>query len=164
MNINKININQTEPTYYIESDIYDVTAHNNGVVFESLQSLLSSDNLSTLIPIALRCGGMTIRFVQSSDNKYVQYRLMTNTFSTTESDWQGVDEQPTAGSDNLVESGGVFSAIEELGIERKEVINGEEAFIIQDELTQDEYLHVSKDGLRCKDIIINEDGENYSLL
>ena len=31
---------------------------------------------------------MTIRFVQSSDNKYVQYRLTATTFSTTESDWQ----------------------------------------------------------------------------
>jgi len=52
-------------------------------------------------------GGMSIKFIQSSDNKYVQYRLMTQAFSTTESDWQGVDEEPTAGSDNLVKSGGV---------------------------------------------------------
>ena len=63
MNVNKININQSEPTYYIASDIYDVSAHNNDATFESLQSLLSSDNLSTLIPTAVRCGGMTIRFV-----------------------------------------------------------------------------------------------------
>ena len=75
MNVNKININQSEPTYYIASDIYDVSARNNGATFESLQSLLSSDNLSTLIPSEVRCGGMTIRFVQSSDNRYVQYRL-----------------------------------------------------------------------------------------
>ena len=53
-----------------------------------------------------------------------------------------VDDDPTSGSDNLVKSGGVFSAIEELGIERKQVANEEEAFIIQDETTQDEYLHV----------------------
>ena len=90
MNINKININQSEQTYYIESDIYDVTANNNGAVFESLQSLLSSDNLSTLIPTEVRYGGMNIRFVQSSDNTYVQYRLITTSFSTTESDWQNV--------------------------------------------------------------------------
>ena len=88
MNINKININQTEPIYYIASDIYDVTARNNGATFESLQSLLSSDNLSPLIPSAVRCGGMTIRFVQSSDNKYVQYRLMADAWSTIESDWE----------------------------------------------------------------------------
>ena len=63
MSVKKININQSEQSYYIASDIYDVTANNNGTTFESLQSLLSSDNLSTFIPVAVRCGGMTIRFV-----------------------------------------------------------------------------------------------------
>ena len=71
MNVNKININQQESSYYIASDIYDVSYHNNGATFESLDALLSDDNLSTLIPTAIRCGGMTIRFIQSSDNKYV---------------------------------------------------------------------------------------------
>ena len=87
MNINKININQTEPTYYIASDIYDVSARNNGATFESLSALFGSDNLSTLIPVAVRCGGMTIRFIQSSDNKYVQYRLMSNEFTTDITQW-----------------------------------------------------------------------------
>ena len=91
--------------------IYDVSAHNNGAVFESLQALLSSSNLNTLIPASVRHGGMTIRFIQSSDNKYVQYRLMSATWSTTAADWQGVDDEPTAGSNNLVKSGGVFSSI-----------------------------------------------------
>ena len=63
MNVNKININQSEQTYYIASDIYDVSYHNSGTTFASLSTLLSSENLSTLIPSAIRCGGMTIRFV-----------------------------------------------------------------------------------------------------
>ena len=63
MNVNKININQTEPTYYIASDIYDVSYHNSGTTFESLSTLLNDSNLSTLIPTAVRCGGMTIRFI-----------------------------------------------------------------------------------------------------
>ena len=87
--------------------IYDVSACNGGVVFESLQSLLSSDNLSTLIPTAVRCGGMSIRFVQSSDNKYVKFFCIADEFTTDVSKWQGVDNEPTAGSDNLVKSGGV---------------------------------------------------------
>lgn len=57
-----------------QSIIYDVSAHNDGSVFESLSALLSSSNLSTLIPISVRCGGMSIRFINSLDNKYVQYR------------------------------------------------------------------------------------------
>ena len=91
--------------------IYDVSARNGGDVFESLQALLSSSNLNTLIPTSVRRGGMSIRFIQgsvsSSSNTYVQYKLMTTSFSTTKSDWQGVDDEPTAGSNNLVKSGGV---------------------------------------------------------
>ena len=63
MNVNKININQSEPTYYIASDIYDVSYHNNDATFSSLSELLNAENLSTIIPSAIRCGGMTIRFV-----------------------------------------------------------------------------------------------------
>ena len=59
--------------------IFDVSAHNNGAVFESLSALLGNSNLDTLIPVSFRHGGMTIRFIQgseqSSDNKYVQYIL-----------------------------------------------------------------------------------------
>ena len=50
---------------------------------------------------------MTIRFIQSSDNKYVQYRLMAQDFTTDVSQWQGVDDEPVAASENLVKSGGV---------------------------------------------------------
>lgn len=71
--------------------IYDVSAHNNGVVFESLSALLSSSNLSTLIPISVRHGGMSIRFVQSSDNRYVQYRLAAPNWSTDIHDWTSED-------------------------------------------------------------------------
>lgn len=94
-----------------EAIIYDVSAHNSGVVFESLSALLSSSNLSTLIPTSVRHGGMSIKFIQgsvsSSDNKYVQARCMAQNFTTDVTKWQGVDEEPTAGSDNLVKSGGV---------------------------------------------------------
>lgn len=93
--------------------IYDASAHNDGAVFESLQALLSSSNLSTLIPTSVRHGGMNIRFIRSSDNKYVQYRLMSDSFSTTEVDWQGVDDYPIKKSRNLIESGGVDAAIKD---------------------------------------------------
>ena len=63
MHVNKININQSPQTYYIASDIYDVSYHNNGVSFASLSELLSSENLYTLIPTEIRCGGMSIRFI-----------------------------------------------------------------------------------------------------
>lgn len=76
--------------------IYDVSARNKGAVFESLQALLSSSNLNTLIPISVQHGGMSIRFIQgsvsSSDNKYVQYRLTSQNWSVNVSDWKNYDE------------------------------------------------------------------------
>lgn len=62
--------------------IYDVSAHNDNAVFESLSALLSSPNLSTLIPTSVRRGGMSIRFLQGSEqssyNNYVQYMYTGN--------------------------------------------------------------------------------------
>lgn len=99
----------TEKLSELESEvIYDVTANNSGATFASLSALLSSEDLSTLIPITARCGGMSIRFVKSSDNKYVQFRCMANEFTTNVTQWQGVDEEPTANSQNLVYSGGII--------------------------------------------------------
>ena len=90
---------------------FDVSALNGGVVFESLSALLSSSDLSTLIPTSVRHGGMTIRFIQgseqSADNKYVQYRLMSDSFNTTPSNWQGVDDEPVEGSKDMITSGSV---------------------------------------------------------
>ena len=100
--------------------IYDVSAHNNDAVFESLQALLSSSNLSTLIPTSVRHGGMTIRFIQSYEqssdnkyNKYVQARCMAQNFTTDVTQWQDVDTKPVKGSHNLVESGGVDEVIKD---------------------------------------------------
>lgn len=98
-----------------QGGIYDVSAHNNGAVFESLSALLNHSNLSTLIPTSVRHGGMSIRFIQgsasNSNNKYVQYRLMSDTFNTTIINWQGVDDEPTAGSNNLVKSRGAYNSV-----------------------------------------------------
>ena len=59
------------------------------------------------IPTDYQKGGMSIKYVQTSDNKYVQFRCMAQNFTTDVTQWQGVDDEPTAGSENLVKSGGV---------------------------------------------------------
>ena len=53
---------------------------------------------------------MTVRYVSTDDNKYVQYRLMNQTFSTNEADWQGINDEIAAGSKNTVESGCIYNA------------------------------------------------------
>lgn len=80
----------------IQGGIYDVSSHNDGAVFESLSALLGSANLSTFIPISVRRGGMTIKFIQgtepNSGNKYVQYRLTGDEFTTDTTQWVIADE------------------------------------------------------------------------
>lgn len=56
-------------------------------------------------------GGMSIKFIQSSDNNYIQFRCMAQNFTTDITQWQGVDDEPTAGSENLVKSGGVYNEV-----------------------------------------------------
>ena len=76
-------------------EVYDISVNHpdgqgNPTPYADLAAALGSDGEN--IPADIRRGGMSIKFIQSSDNTYVQYRLMADTFSTTESDWQGVDD------------------------------------------------------------------------
>ena len=83
------------------------------------------------IPTDYQKGGMSIKFVQSSDHKYVQYRLMAQNFTTNTTQWQGVDDEPTAGSDNLVKSG----SLTYLGFKHNGYINGYQSGIESAEWT-----------------------------
>ena len=83
----------------------DHTTDNQPKVYASLSAALQD------VPQAKKKGGMSVKFVLSSDNKYVQYRLMLSTFTAAQfvnaANWQGVDAVPTPESKNTVESGGV---------------------------------------------------------
>ena len=89
-------------------EVFDISVYNNNAKYADLAAAL---NGGANIPQSLQKGGMSVKFVQSSDNKYVQYRLMSDKFSTTEAEWQGVDDEPTVESDNLVKSGGVYEFV-----------------------------------------------------
>ena len=100
--------------------IYDVSSHNNGAVFESLQALLSSSNLNTLIPTSVRHGGISIRFIQgsehSADNKYVRYNYLledATTYSkfTNVNNWYGVSEELLFGSKDTLTAECVYKSI-----------------------------------------------------
>ena len=106
---------------------YDSASNKTSVVYVTKRTLThvvndyTFDEAVNAVPMSYRHGGLKLRFisnsngsVQNSDNKYVQYRLMKNTWSTTVSDWQGVDDEPVVGSENLVKSGGVAYSINQL--------------------------------------------------
>ena len=89
-------------------EVFDISVYNNNAKYTNLTDALGTNGEH--VPQSLRKGGMSVKYVSSSDNKYVQYRLMAQSFSTTESDWQGVDDEPTPGSNNLTKSNGVLKS------------------------------------------------------
>ena len=97
-------------------DVFDISAyHATGgtlATYDNLEDALGTNGKN--IPQSLRKGGMSVKFVQTSDHKYIQTRCMAQNFTTDVTKWQGVDDEPTDGSNNLVESGGVDKAINQV--------------------------------------------------
>jgi len=86
--------------------VYDVSAKNptagpnNDGKWGSLSALLSDASLNTLIPISVRKGGMSVKFVQSSDNKYVHFDYMGT--SVANADFSNLANWKMDGTENVV--------------------------------------------------------------
>lgn len=77
----------------VQNVVYDVSEHNptggpNSDGKFTLEYILNQSNVDTLIPSAIRKGGMSIKFAQSSDNKYVQCFLTKDEWSVNAGDWE----------------------------------------------------------------------------
>ena len=77
MALTSINVNSSDTGY--AHSIVDLS--QNGAKFNDLNAALAA------VPNDKQKGGMTITFVQSSDNKYVQYRCISNTFTIDTTQW-----------------------------------------------------------------------------
>ena len=62
-------------------EVYDISANHDGTKYVDLTAALGANGVN--IPQSLRKGGMSIKFIQSSDNKYVQYRYMETDANTS---------------------------------------------------------------------------------
>jgi len=107
---------------------FDLSAYNaQGGVLATYADLSAALTALNALPADFKKGGMSMKFVLTYDNKYVQYRLMTDEWSITPSDWQGVDEVPTSGSVNLVTSNGValqnLAALSQMSVRGKVYIH-----------------------------------------
>lgn len=114
VSILKWNGSWSSETVFASDGVFDISAYKaTGGTLATFADLSAALNGGNNIPSALRKGGMSVKYVQTSDNTYVQYRLMADTWSTVETDWQSenVDEEPEFGSNNLIESGGVFKEL-----------------------------------------------------
>jgi len=83
------------------------------IIFSTLPSDIGDGNALTYY-VAVTVDETTtytswvITKVQNGVNKYVQWRLMSQDWSTNESDWQGVSKEPALNSNDILESGGTF--------------------------------------------------------
>ena len=103
MSLNKIKINDT--TTVNTGVVYDISKATSQS-YDSLSGALGTDGKN--VPPEVREGGMSVRYVQTSDNKYVQYRLMATDWSINVANWQGVDDGIHADSQSLSKSGDVY--------------------------------------------------------
>jgi hypothetical protein len=69
--------------------IYDISAAHNNTKYTDLADALGTNGGN--IPQEYRKGGITVRYVRSSDNKYVQFFCTADDFTTDVTKWQGVD-------------------------------------------------------------------------
>ena len=59
------------------------------------------------LPTDLRAGGISVRFIDSVSGKYLQYRLLSTTWSTLRYDWQATTDNPMLGDFSLTTGHGV---------------------------------------------------------
>jgi hypothetical protein len=71
-----------------DGGVFDISVYkSSGGTLATFADLAAALDGGNNIPASARKGGMSVKFVQSSDNKYVQYRLMADSWSVEPNDW-----------------------------------------------------------------------------
>ena len=113
---------------------YNVSTNNNNAEYTFAQAI-------ALVPASLQKGGLTIKYIDSTTHEYAIKRLISSIWNTNESNWQGIDNEPTAGSNNLVKSGGVYDSIQSKITEE---------FLIGKNLASNNLFHKTDDAVQKK--------------
>ena len=94
-------------------EVFDISVYNNNATYADLAAALGASGAN--VPAEIRRGGMSVKFVHTSDNNYVRFNYLltdaTNAATFTNvANWQSenADSEPVAGSNNIVTSGGVY--------------------------------------------------------
>jgi hypothetical protein len=80
---------------YVDSlGAFDISAYHatGGVLAEYADLTAALGTNGANIPDALRKGGMSVKFVQSSDNNYIRYNLLADSFTTDTTQWAIAEE------------------------------------------------------------------------
>lgn len=70
-------------------EVFDISEYNSSTAYTDLATALGTNGDN--IPANIRKGGMSVKFIQSSDNKYVQYRCIADEFTTDVTKWEICD-------------------------------------------------------------------------
>lgn len=68
-----------------DGGVFDITSFHNNTEYADLTAALGTNGAN--IPENFRKGGMSVKFVRSSNHKYELYTLVNQSFSTNASDW-----------------------------------------------------------------------------
>ena len=98
--------------------MFDVSEANGEQPFDTLSDAL--DYANNVLLDNQKKGGMTIKYIQSSDNKYVQYFLTKNTWSANERDWQKTNLEAEVNGFIYTNNVRINKAIRELSIDVSE--------------------------------------------
>lgn len=71
-------------------EVFDITAYNSNTKYADLAAALGTNGAN--IPESLRKGGMSVKYVSNSDNKYIRYNLLADAFTTDVTQWQKVTD------------------------------------------------------------------------
>ena len=99
MALDKIKINDT--TTVNTGVVYDITKAT-GQSYADLKAALSTNGNN--VPLEIREGGMTIRFVSNSNNTYKQYRCISDDFTTNVTKWisdENIVTKPSGNTSDL---------------------------------------------------------------
>jgi hypothetical protein len=111
--------------------IYDISANHGNKQYSALTEALQD------VPSELHKGGLTVQYVDSSCHNYITYRNSSTIWNNSDiSSWIGVDSEPTVGSKNLIESGGVFNNIGAFDISEFNATEGPHTLAVYSGLTE----------------------------
>lgn len=71
-------------------EVFDISVYNNNAKYADLKAALGTNGAN--VPDEIRRGGMSVKFVQSSDNRYVQWRLVSKDWSIDTNNWVAENE------------------------------------------------------------------------
>ena len=69
-----------------DGGVFDISAYHNNTIYADLTAALGTNGAN--VPQFLQKGGVSVKFVQNSNNEYVQYFLTKNEWSANEADWE----------------------------------------------------------------------------